>query len=113
MLKDDEGCDLLAKRLGEYHWKLDAAGRVTDVPDETEDDICDAFRYLIMNVFPLKKGRTIAASATSEPQKSNPNQNWMSNAIQNHLQQSGFETIDYESSVNAGKGKKGKLLWDM
>lgn len=116
LLKDDEGCDLLAKRLGEYHWIMDSAGRITDVPDDTEDDICDAFRYLVMNVFPLKKGRTIASGGTDYQQANkapNPNTNWMQNVIQEHLQNnSSFSDATSYDDANS-KGKKGRLLWDM
>jgi hypothetical protein len=44
-LKDDDGCDLLFSRLSKYHWVLDAAEKPTDVPDEEDDDECDALRY--------------------------------------------------------------------
>ncbi len=56
-LKDDDGCDLLFSRLSKYHWVLDAAERPTDVPDEEDDDECDALRYLVMNRFSAKRLR--------------------------------------------------------
>lgn len=113
LLKDDEGCDLLAKRLGEYHWKLDAIGRPSDVPDDTEDDICDAFRYLVMNVFPIKKTRNVATA--NEAQNKPVTQNWMQKVVQDHVQ-GGYLNDDlgigYEQAVG-NRGKRGKLLWDM
>lgn len=113
LLKDDEGCDLLAKRLGEYHWKLDAIGRPSDVPDDTEDDICDAFRYLVMNVFPIKKTRNVATA--QEAQNKPVTQNWMEKVVQEHVQ-GGYLNDDlgigYEQAVG-NRGKRGKLLWDM
>jgi hypothetical protein len=114
LLKDDEGCDLLAKRICEYHWKMDAAGRVTDVPDDTDDDICDAFRYLVMNVFPIKKNRGMAQEpqqATSAQQA----QNWMQKVVSEHVQGGGLEDtlgIGYEQAAGS-RGKRGRLLWDM
>jgi hypothetical protein len=113
LLKEDEGCDLLAKRLCEYHWKMDAAGRVTDVPDDTEDDICDAFRYLVMNVFPIKKTRGVAQE--HQQAQAQTSQNWMQKAIADHVQGGGLDDslgIGYEQAAG-GRGKKGRLLWDM
>jgi hypothetical protein len=40
LLAGDSGCDLLAKRLEVYHWKLDAAGEPTEEPDKADDDEC-------------------------------------------------------------------------
>lgn len=53
-LAGDPGVEHFFKRLGQYHWKLDAAGNATDVPDDKEDDEADAVRYLAQNVFGLK-----------------------------------------------------------
>jgi hypothetical protein len=61
LLKDDDGCETLAKRVEGYKWKMDSAGRATDVPDDTDDDSCDAFRYLIHNVF-RKDGRVVVSN---------------------------------------------------
>jgi hypothetical protein len=114
LLKDDEGCELLAKRLCEYHWKLDAGGRATDIPDDTDDDICDAFRYLVMNVFPIKKTRSFGGVESAPNTKNKePQQSWMQKVVEDHLQQSTFdEGIGYEQAAGA-RGKKGRLLWDI
>ncbi len=45
-LAGDSGCELLFNRLRQYHWMIDAAGKPTDEPDDTDDDECDAMRYL-------------------------------------------------------------------
>lgn len=50
-LKDDPGCELLVKYMMQYHFLTDAAGVVTSVPDESNDDEADACRYLIQNAF--------------------------------------------------------------
>lgn len=50
LLRDDPGCELLAKNMGKYKFNLDAAGMVTDEPDKSDDDECDALRYVVMNV---------------------------------------------------------------
>lgn len=65
-LRDDEGCELLAKFMSTYHWKIDTAGRPTDVPEDTDDDLLDAHRYLIMNVF-APKGKLVTAQADPIP----------------------------------------------
>lgn len=59
-LKGDEGCESVAKRFSTYHWKLDAAGRPTDIPDEEADDSLDALRYAMLSLFD-KKGKLTTA----------------------------------------------------
>ncbi|WNM70314.1 terminase large subunit [Myxococcus phage Mx1] len=61
-LAGDEGCQLLAERMAQYHWKIDANERPTMVPDDKDDDECDALRYLCQNLF-SPKGRVVAALA--------------------------------------------------
>jgi hypothetical protein len=114
MLKDDEGCDLLAKRISEYHWKLDAAARVTDIPDDTDDDACDALRYLVMNVFPIRRGRGISGTV-QEPAKqvaAVQQQSWMQKVIQDHVQAPSFDD-SVEVTEISSRGRKGRLLWDL
>lgn len=109
LLAGDDGCDLLAKRLSEYHWTMDSAGRVTDVPDDMDDDICDAFRYLVMNVFPIKKAKLAAAvgptSTNPFQQAVQPQNGWMQDYIRSGE--------GYSPDPAEGKGRKGRLLWDM
>lgn len=69
LLKDDEGCERLAKRTAEYHWKTDTQGKLTDVPDEKDDDLCDALRYLVFCLFGNKRGKVVVAP-DSAPQQS-------------------------------------------
>lgn len=45
-LAGDPGCELLFNRMRQYHWMIDQAGKPTDQPDDTDDDECDAMRYL-------------------------------------------------------------------
>ncbi len=40
LLKDDPGCELLGKRLSQYHWKLDTDGRIGNTPVDELDDEC-------------------------------------------------------------------------
>jgi hypothetical protein len=63
---EDPGMALMVKRMQEYHWMLDAAGRPTDVPTDDEDDEVDALRYLVMNVFPMKGSGLTAGNGTTD-----------------------------------------------
>ena len=60
LLKDDDGVEGLSGRISKYHWMLDIEGRPTAVPDETFDDLCDALRYVLMNLFAPRGGVMIA-----------------------------------------------------
>ena len=39
-LAGDEGVEFFFKRLSQYHWALDASGRPSNIPDDTDDDEC-------------------------------------------------------------------------
>jgi hypothetical protein len=69
ILAGDEGCELLAKRLTTYHWKVDANEKITDIPDDELDDECDALRYLCQNLFGNKTRFTMSVSPLMEGQK--------------------------------------------
>lgn len=115
-LEGDDGCELLAQRLSTYHWKLDAAGKPTDVPDDTDDDECDALRYLIMNVF-ASRGRVIATrneSTTSIAAESLPHgqytqAEWMQRIIQERTGNSDPEPTE----TGVSKGRKGGFVYDI
>lgn len=61
---EDPGMDLLVNRLAEYHWKQDATGGPSNIPNDKDDDECDALRYLVMNKFTPKGG--LAGDAVEE-----------------------------------------------
>jgi hypothetical protein len=113
-LKADEGCELLAKRLSGYHWTLDAAGEPTDIPDDTNDDECDALRYLMMSNF-AKAGRVSAAkeppakptSVSTSPQYTPM---WMAQQVQ---AQTGASNTQESSDLGSARGKKGSFMWDL
>jgi hypothetical protein len=50
-LRGDAGCELLAKDITTYHWKLDADEKALSIPDDDNDDRLDALRYLVLNKF--------------------------------------------------------------
>jgi hypothetical protein len=111
LLKDDPGCELLAKRLSQYHWKINAAGDISDVPDDEDDDECDAFRYVIMNVFGFKS-RLIAnapQATSTEASKDATNEQHIKDA---------WAKIMAEHGINQGgdspniRGKSGGFRFD-
>jgi hypothetical protein len=128
-LQGDPGCELLAKRLCEYHWKLDAAGNATGEPDDADDDECDALRYLIMNEF-KSRGRVTAAREDDRPMVPGApvllppqslvgtRQPWMVEAIQRSV---GSTTDIFSSTgstttpeaLHGAKGRKGSFCWDI
>jgi hypothetical protein len=65
---EDPGIDLLIKYLREHHWKLDAANNPTDLISDDNKDLPDAFRYMVMNVYPFKgKFENSTSSAPEQP----------------------------------------------
>jgi hypothetical protein len=91
LLKGDEGCEHLTKRLVGYRWKLDAKGDPTDIPEEKDDDLCDASRYLIQNVFKnsgkisttsVEAERKVQAGSVSSALQPYTPENWATKTIQ-------------------------------
>lgn len=64
-LQGDEGAEMFFTRMSKYHWAIDATGKPSDIPDDTDDDENDAIRYPIMNLFRVK-GKLIASTDTPE-----------------------------------------------
>lgn len=109
-LADDPGCELLAKRISQYHWALDQAGRPSDVPDDKDDDECDALRYFIMNVFRSKGELRTApehdtSSAQATPEGVYTQENWLSK----WKQENGIDVSEGGQSA----GKKGSFRWNI
>src|SRR5690606_40560900 len=51
-LQGDDGCEFLFQQLSRYHFIVDeATQRVTDKPQDGDDDAADALRYLCQNLF--------------------------------------------------------------
>lgn len=115
MLKDDDGCELLATRMGQYHWQIGQDGRPTDVPDEEGDDELDALRYVVMNLFQAKGQVIIGQDAPKTQQIHNLNnpaatQNLWSNQILQHVHGPQQEKSE---DPGAAKGKSGSVFWEM
>jgi hypothetical protein len=108
LLKDDEGCELLAKRMVGYHWKLDPDGRIGKVPDEEDDDECDAIRYWLMNLFAprgaIKPAREASQDAPTQLEEAGRR------LFRQILQEQGVNDNAEESS---GKGSHGAFKWNI
>jgi hypothetical protein len=118
MIRHDEGCELLAQRISQYHWTTDAAGRLTKDPDDEDDDECDALRYLVMNAMGIKTKASVSEVDVlgdrnkllplQEGRKQYTVEGWMRQVI---TERTG---IDYEEEEpTQGKGRKGSFSWDM
>lgn len=113
-LSGDPQVELLMTRVGKYHFTLDQAGEPTEVPDEKDDDECDALRYLVQNNYSKKSValappddavRPTPTSATPTPLHPNT---WMRDKIAEYLGQAPEDTSQEKTST-----KKGGLVWDM
>lgn len=88
-LSGDPQIELLIRRMSQYHWKLDAAGQIGDVPDEKDDDENDALRYVVTNRFSNGMGTVKTSTATdpktlasSSPEGVYTKDNWFQKVIQ-------------------------------
>jgi LAGLIDADG-like domain len=110
-LAGDPGVDLLAKRMTKYHWKRDAADRITDKPSDVDDDECDAIRYALMNIFAPERGRIQVAgeapqNATGEaPPGVYTVENWMERVIE--------DVGGHSSGSDGSQGHRGRFRWSI
>ena len=115
-LAEDEGVGFLLDKMSQYHWKTDATGRVTETPDDVEDDALDALRYLIMNCFAAKGKMSIAKNEEvrdpnqPRPFPTNPTEQ---NTQQHHFQQLlNYAGLEPDDEPDADKPKrKGGFKW--
>jgi hypothetical protein len=118
--EDDPSLEYLFDMLQRYHWKIGADGQPSDVPDDADDDSCDACRYLIMNVFSAKGKISVSSNTYDQSHMSvqyNPT-GWMRQVISDHVQDSQEYSYYRQSNEQSEKedapvGKKGSILWDM
>lgn len=118
-LAEDDGVEFLFSRMQKYKRKFDAAGNPTEDPDETDDDECDAARYVIMNVFSNKgalKGDTstyvdspseAVLKRVGDVNKTNGTQQWMKDTIAERLGKKDVTT----SSVPSKTIRKGRFFF--
>jgi hypothetical protein len=123
-LAGDDGVELLVKRIQQYHWETDSAGRITNYPSEEDDDECDALRYLVMNVFAPKGSVKVATEEERNPLALPREQTDEKKLREHHWQQmmqhaglSGSTSTDPVTgavdTMPQTKGKRGRFLWDM
>lgn len=108
LLKDDEGCEQLAKDFSSYHWKLSTDGRISDIPDDEDDDRLDALRYWIMNRFAVKGKVQISDKTPSQMAAESTDltvDNWARREIDRHVGEGGQEV--------GGKGSSGRFKWEI
>lgn len=107
LLAGDEGVDLLFRHLSMYHWVIDSAGRITEAPDEEGDDLPDAIRYLVLNVFGKGKSKaTVGKGPVNNPDSGiYTRENWAQKVIQEQLGGTG------SSGDTNRTGGKGKFRW--
>jgi hypothetical protein len=123
-LKGDAGCDLLAQRLSQYHWKVDAESKPTDIPDDDQDDECDALRYLCQNLFGNKTRFMASVSPQSGPEtqgvipelyykeavRAPTTQTWLSEKIR---ELTGSHLSDDPVPGGTLRGKRGSFIFDV
>lgn len=104
-IKDDPGCEDLASKILQYHWKVDPQGNLTDDLDKTvDDDILDSMRYLCQNV-PINKSKAILNISADKVRPGYTQKNWMEEKIR-ELTSDGDDTIQIS-------GKPGGFLFSI
>jgi hypothetical protein len=110
-----EGDPMIAacfKQLAEYSFKVDAKGDFSNVPEDVDDDFCDATRYAVMNVFgkngSLKGDQTKSSIVAEEAAPPAPQTHgaW----IADHVRQLTGESIQ-EVQQPTQTIKKGGFYW--
>lgn len=112
-LAGDPHVEHLFDRLLRYAWVIDQSGEPTDQPNEKDDDLCDAFRYLVMNVFAPKGKITVSKEDPKEiaaKQYAQPTSH--AEQIQQRIRELTGQAMPGEIQGRA-RGKKGNLVWDL
>jgi hypothetical protein len=116
-LADDEGCELLATRVTNYHWTTDAAGRLTNIPDDEDDDEVDGLRYLVLNTFSSKTKVTVGEAnllpemskvPVVDGQRQYMPSTWMQQIIS---EKTGISFEDETAPATDKVGREGSFSW--
>jgi len=103
----DEGVLSLVKKLKAYHKKQDAAGRWLEEPAKVDDDSCDAFRYLMMNVFSPKNTKIVvgkeAPKLNDTPSKPTNQQIWNQQVMEYVMPEGPISTAAPEKKRGNGR----------
>jgi hypothetical protein len=116
-LEDDPGAEMTYGAMVGYHFKLSPDGTISDEPDEDEDDLPDAVRYMIMNVFGIRtKLEADKAMETQlpkhlvfDPTRHYAPTNYLSELIQEKLGNTDDEVAD-DGKLN---GESNGIIWDL
>lgn len=119
LLADDPGCELLATRIENYHFAIDASGMPTEEPVKEADDEIDSMRYGIMNYFaprgllktsmvPAPQETPTAHSLTNNVSNS-PHSDWMRDIIKKHTEDGDGTAVDDQTTQRV---KKGRFFFD-
>ncbi|MDE2425723.1 MAG: hypothetical protein KGO96_07435 [Elusimicrobia bacterium] len=96
LLKEDKEMNKLIDQMSKYHWRIDPQGNITNEPDKTDDDLVDALRYLVQNLFATSGGILVANQGTEENSKLKDvytTQNWQSKVIKNLTEDATEHTV--------------------
>lgn len=104
-----ESCKKIITAFTKHHFKLDAAGNPTLVPDDTPGvaDQADAMRYVGQNLFPVKgtqKPNMVTAEELKRKQLENPT------AVQ-QMREEIHKRVE-SGPMSGGTGKKGGFHWN-
>lgn len=120
----DPFIDLLCKHIQDYAFLIGPDGKFTETPDEKNDDLPDALRYGIMNVFG-KKGGLKNPNLGLSPVPLSTQEHWtkkverynnnvMSDMVRSLTNgQSGMAVQDTDPGSTPMKGRKGNFSWTM
>jgi hypothetical protein len=104
-LREDLGVELLGSRMAQYHWIIEPeTERATEIPDDKDDDECDALRYLCQNLFGSRTKFTASLHEEGEGPGAPTTQNWMSSKIRQLTGGTGGTSV---------RGKKGGFIFDV
>jgi len=117
---EDPMMNLSINNIAQYHWKKDAAGRITEIPDDDDDDEADALRYMLSGAFKMSTGLVVSKEVEEGPKNVYKEDSWMTKMIQQRLG-SASNGSDFLSNVDesqdssekqGGKGGGG-IIWDI
>ena len=137
-INEDPMMELLFLHLREHHYKLDAAGKPTDLPSDDNKDLPDAFRYLVQNEFDLKGAYSIAEETLKEEKVRDIHgqtvyykDTWMTQKISELTNDefrpkqtgrplmtieeigAGYYSEQNDNSKDGEKGKRRSIVWDL
>lgn len=107
---------ILLKGFATHHFKTDAAGNITSIPDDEDyADILDSYRYMCQNLF-APKGKLSAGDLKEREQDIIKHQSMPqfqpSPGQRNYFQEIFDNTVDKDSKPGKGKNSNGSIFWD-